>query len=176
MSCWINAEIFDHAVLYSSVKWTVGSVMSFIEELKLVCPNKTLTQSKWVDVTVSKMTVSESQIYWSVFMACRQSIQGQVGEWIDLTTVGILLLCQAYANARARADSFQRSEAMVHTLATTMAVPLNPTSSQSARTHRSTLITNSSRLVRDNAGILQFTIESIPLFVAMTNVCNPRNP
>ncbi len=171
MPIFINAEIFDHAVLHSSMKWTVGSVSSFMEELKLVCTNKAITQSKWIDVTSSKMTVSESQIYWSLFMACRQSVQGQVGEWIDLSTVGLLLLCQAYANARARADSYHRNEALVHSLATTMAVPSNPTSSQSPKSHRSTLITNSSKLVRDNLGILQFVTDTVPLFVAMTNVC-----
>jgi len=172
MSCWINAEVFDHTVLHSSMKWTVASVSSFIEELKLLCPNRTLTQSKWIDFTISKMSLHESQCYWSVFMACRQSVQGQVGEWIDLSTIGILLLCQAYANARARADSFQRNEALVQALSTTMAVP-STTTSQSPKSHRSTVLTNSSKMVRDNAGIVQFVSDTIPLFLGMTNVRRP---
>ena len=176
MSCWIRSEIFDHAVLHSSSKWNIGNVSSFMEELKLLCPNRMLTQSKWIESVTTKMSLPEAQCYWSVFMACRQSIRGHVGEWMDLSTLGIFLFCQAYANARARAESSQHNEALVHTLATTMAVTSNglTTSSSGSRvvtSHRSQLLASSSKLVRDNPSILQFVIEHLPLLVSIVSVC-----
>jgi hypothetical protein len=173
-SCSIRCEIFDHAVLHSSVKWHPASVSSLLDELKLICPNRTLTQSKWIDSVSSKMPLSEAQCYWSMFMACRQSMLGQVGEWMELGTLGIFLFCQAYAQARARADSSQHNEAVVQNLATTMAIPSNSSQSpNSARgvVHRSQLMTSSSKLVRDNSSILQFILENLSLLIGVASVC-----
>jgi hypothetical protein len=173
MSCSIRSELFDHAVLHSSVKWHPASVSSFLEELKLICPNRTLTQSKWIDSVSSRMPLSEAQCYWSMFMACRQSILGQVGEWMELGTLGIFLFCQAYAQARARADSSQHNEALVQNLANTMAIPATasqPSGASRGMSHRSQLMTSSSKLVRDNSSILQFVLDNISLLINIATV------
>ena len=174
MKCWIRSEVFDHGILHSSVKWCPSSISSFLEELKLVCPNRTITQSKWLETVSTKMALSEAQCYWSMFMSCRQSILGQVGEWMDLGTLGIFLFSQVYAQARARADSTQHNEALFHSLATTMAIPSNMAVSpggQRSVSHKSQLLSSSAKLVRDNSRILQFIESHLPLLINVVTVC-----
>ena len=169
MTCWIRSEVFDHAILHSSVKWYPATVSSFLEELKLVCPNRTLTQSKWIESVSTKMAVCEAQCYWSMFMSCRQSVLGHVGEWMELGTLGIFLFSQAYAQARARADSNHHNEALFHSLATTMAVP-SISVGQRSMSHKSQLLSSSAKLVRDNSGILQFVVDNLLLLIKAVTV------
>lgn len=172
MTIWINADLFDHGIPYSSVKWSPGMVSSLLEELRAICPNKTLTQSKWLDLVASRMTVAEAQSYWSTFLGIRTSLSGQCGDWIDLQTLGILLLCQSYPHIKARADSFNRNEALVQTLANTVAVSQSPLASPLSKP---SLIRNSAGMtsikpVRDNACISQFVSDHILLFCAFSSV------
>ena len=170
MVIWIYADLFDHVIPYSSVKWTPGLVSSILEELRILCPNKMLTQSKWLELLSSRMSVAEAQCYWSTFLSLRASLLGQFGDWIDLPTLGIMLLCQAYPNVKARADSFHRNEALVQTLATTIAVsPGSPLNRGNSTRNTSNLII--SKLARDNACITQFVLDNLPLLIGISSVC-----
>jgi hypothetical protein len=166
MKLFINPEIFDHAVLHSSVKWTTGVVSSLVEELKIACPNRTVTRSKWLEVSASRLSLSESQAYWSVFIAMKTVVLGQVGDWMDLSTVGILLLCQTFPYVRARTESFHRTEQFAQTLA----VP-NPTapilSFGSSPTRQRGPIINLPRLLRDSAAVISFVQEILPHVLSM---------
>ena len=172
MLVFINAEVFDHAILHSTMKWTVPSVSTLIEELKAGCPNRTVTQSKWMDATSSKLTVAEAQSYWSVFTASRSSVLGQVGDWIDLQTLGVLLLCQCYLNVRVRAESFHRAEVLAQTLSPPATAPSSPQISPMNRTNtnRNPLL-NLSKLLRDSSTISQFVVDNASYFVGMVAVC-----
>lgn len=176
ISYWINSDLFDHGILHSSVKWSPASVSSLLDELKVLCPNRTLTQSKWLDVVSSRMSLSEAQSYWSTFLGLRASLLGQFGDWIDLPTLGILLLCQCYPNVKARADSFHRNETLAQTLATTIAVSQSPTTTPTGigkpTSARNPVSLNLSKLVRDNASITQFVLDNLLLFTGIAAVCS----
>jgi len=93
---------------------------------------------------------------------------------MELGILGIFLFCQAYAQARARADSSQHNEALVHSLATTMAIPSTAILSPGGHklgSHRSQLVSSSSKLVRDNLGIVQFIVENISMLINTATVC-----
>ena len=168
MVLFLNAEVFDFAVIHSNTRISVPVVSSLMEELKLLCPNKAVTQSRWLEVTTGKMTVAEAQCYWSVFAAARASILGQFGDWIDMQTLGILLICQCFPNARARADSFHRSELLAQSLATT-AISTSPVSTGPALA-RAPSRNNISKLLRDNSSISQFIAENVTLLIGMITV------
>jgi hypothetical protein len=171
MTLHLNAEVFDFAVIQSSTKLTLQIVSSLIEDLKVVCSNRIVTQSKWLDATVQKLSVAEALSYWSVFASARGSILGQYGDWIDIQTLGILMLCQCFPNARARADSFHRVEILAQSLATTAISPSTSTSMGITRSASRYNISNLNKLLRDNSSISQFVIDNISLFIGMITVC-----
>lgn len=150
------------------MKWSHEAVSALVFDLKASCPNRIVTRSKWIDLLSNKMSLSESLSYWSVFMQARSSVLGLTGDWIDLSSLGILLLCQCYPNARVRADSSHRSEALAQSLATTAVASAAPNISPVSRsgTNRHLLL-NMHRILRDNTSILQFVIENASLFVGM---------
>jgi hypothetical protein len=168
MSIAINAEVFDFAVLQTNVKWDLEQTLLWVGQLKQVVQNRTVTKSIWTEYVSSRMSMSECLSYWSVFMQTRRSILGRNGDCIDLSTLGIMILCQCYPTARARADSSQRSEALVQSLATTAVSPLSPTVSPAARTMnpRHSLL-HLPRILRDNSSILQFVLDNISHYVDM---------
>ena len=168
MVLYIKSELFDFSILHSTMKWSVPAVSSLIEELKLVCGNRTVTQSKWIDISAQKLSLTEAQSYWLIFTSARNAILGQAGDWIDLPTLGILLLCQCYPNARAREDSFHRSEVLAQSLAT---AAVSPPPSGAVQTPRSqggwNALTNLSKLVRDNGFITEFLRENMTVLIGM---------
>ena len=169
MQLFVNAEIFDHAIVHSSVKWTVGTASSLVEELKISCPNRAVTLSKWLDASSSRLSVSESQAYWSIFITVKTVVLGQVGDWIDLATLGILLVCQAFPNVRARAESFHRTEVMAQTLAHPVAAGSTPSVPTPTSRSRGQLM-NLPRLVRDSSTVLSFVHEVIPNLLCMASL------
>jgi hypothetical protein len=172
MALHLNAEVFDFAVIQSSTKLTLPMVSSLVEELKILCPNKVVTQSKWLDVAAQKLGTAEAQCYWTVFASARGSILGQFGEWIDIQTLGILLLCQCFPNARARADSFHRAEVLAQSLAATAISPSSNAGPMGlTRSPSRNNILNISKLLRDNSSICQFVVENVTLFIGMITVC-----
>ena len=166
MTIYVNAEVFDHAVLHSSAKWTFQAVSSLVEELKMACPNRTVTKSKWLDLACSRLSISEANAYWSVFIATKGFILGQLGDWIDLQTLAILLLCQCFPNARARAGSFHRSEVLAQTLAATVVTTHSPANSPMNRAspNRNGLL-NLAKLLRDNSVIMSFISDNLSFLV-----------
>jgi len=172
MSIYINTEIFDFAVINSSTKLSLHVVSSAIEELKALCPNKAVTQSKWIDVMCAgKMTLPEAQAFWSVFSAARETVLGQFGDWINIQTLGLMMLCQCFPNTRARADSFHRTEILAQSLATAAISPSHNSSSGAlARSPGRNHLLNINNLLRDNASIQQFLHDCIPLIVGMISV------
>jgi hypothetical protein len=174
MTLFINSQIFDFAIIPSSTKLSVPLVSSVIEELKIISPSKAVTQSKWLELMSSKINVSEAQCFWSMFSAARATLLNQFGDWIDLPSLGLLMICQCFPNARIRADSFHRSEIIAQSLAvsaiSTSASPPIQNIASSRVTSRIN-IANTAKLVRDNSSILQFVIENIPIIIGVITVC-----
>ena len=172
MPIYVNAEIFDFAVINSSTKLSLPVVSSAIEELKAICPSRAVTQSKWTEVMCSgKLSLSEAQSFWSVFSAARESVLGQFGDWINIQTLGLLMICQCFPNTRVRADSFHRSEILAQSLTTAAISPSHTNSSVGlGRSPGRSHLLNISNLLRDNASIQQFVSDCIPLIVGMISL------
>ena len=167
MSLAVNAETFDCCIIHTSIKWNIELISSVLDELKVVSVNRLVTRSKWIDVASRRMTLTESEGYWSLFMETRSSLLGLTGDWIDFPTLGILLLCQCYPNVRVRAESSNRSEALVQSLSTTAVIQIAQSQSVSPVSRNRHVLINLPKILRDNSSILQFIVEHIPHYVDM---------
>ena len=164
---YVKSDIFDFSILHSTTKWNVPSVCSLLEELKNACGNRTVTRSKWIDVSTSKLSLVEAQCYWSVFTSTANTTGVQGGDWMDLSILGILLLCQCYPNSRARAESFHRTEVFAQSLATSaVASPAVNASLARPPTSWNPLI-NLPKLIRDNGHITQFICDNVEILVGI---------
>jgi hypothetical protein len=172
MSLYVRADVFDFGILNSSTKWNPSMVSSTIDELKHMCSDRRVTKAIWLDITSNKISVSEALCHWSIFTSTAQCTFGESKESLDLRVLGILLFCQGYVNARARAESFHRSEALAQSLATTV---IGSLSSQGTNgTMRSGLrggMPHIQKLFRDGSSIVHYIVDHANLLIGLITVC-----
>lgn len=147
-------------------------VSSLIEELKHMCGDSRVTKPVWLDATSGKIPVPEALCHWSIFTSTVQNIFGEFKEYLDVDVIGILLFCQGYVHARARAESFHRSEALAQSLATTAIAPVTPAvTNGTMRPGVRAALPHIQKLFRDGSSIVQYIVEHANLLIGLMTVC-----
>eukprot|EP00397_Hematodinium_sp_SG-2012_P019748 GEMP01020310.1.p1 GENE.GEMP01020310.1~~GEMP01020310.1.p1 ORF type:complete len:516 (+),score=87.74 GEMP01020310.1:81-1550(+) len=102
MALHVSPSVFDCAIVLNTI---TNAAAKELARAVRKCASKRILRSKWVELSAKVIGEKASVAVWDTFVVLTQTLTNQYGDWLDVGTLGILILLQVYKPRRHRIAS-----------------------------------------------------------------------